>query len=178
MTRWYGHAFVPDIAFRDGTPRLRLLDSQWHPLGELEAPLRTRIRPLPLTPQALPITIRDGDWSATLQEVRAWLASGGERSSTAGMPAAQVTLQVARKGAPAADWEPGSLVVADASGNVFSDANLRLLREVPAEGEQLRLPAGESTLSVGYEGADGPAPWSRWQAQCPGSPERAHRATR
>ena len=51
------------------------------------------------------------------------------------------------------------------------DANYRLLRTVPAGGDRLLLPEGKSTLNVSYEGADGPAPWSRWEVECRGPDE-------
>jgi len=58
------------------------------------------------------------------------------------------------------------------------DANYGLLREVPVSGDRLQLGTGENVVQVSYEGDGGPAPWSRWEFESLGPPEKVAVPTR
>jgi len=67
---------------------------------------------------------------------------------------------------------PGGYLVYDGGPKAeVRDADYRLLRGVTAAGDRVELSTGENPVQVAYEGADGPAPWSRWEFSCIGPEE-------
>jgi len=92
-----------------------------------------------------------------------------ERSVALANPS--VTLAGARLAFTGTAPTGGYLVYEGGERGEVRDASYRLLGELATEGEPMRVPTGEHEVVVDYSGAEGPAPWSRWEFECRGDPE-------
>ena len=67
---------------------------------------------------------------------------------------------------------PGSyLIYGRGDAAEVRDANYVLVGQAPVTGGGIDVQPGENVVQVSYEGAKGPAPWSRWEFKCYGRPD-------